>query len=108
MHNKLQNHIKDLKQMGFERRAWLMLSAFVVFSIGFIIYGAAQLEQLHLLWIIGTIGLLISMIWWYWSMRIINKLVVHREEEIAVLNDLCSDIKEVRQEVREIKTRTLD
>lgn len=108
MHEKLKNHIQDLKQIGFERRAWLVLSAFVVFSIGFIIFGSNQLEKLHILWIIGGIGLLISMVWWYWSMRIINKLVVHREEEIAVLNDLCIDIKEVRQEIRELKTKTLD
>lgn len=108
MEPKLKNHLRDLKIINAQRRAWLVLSALVIVVIGFIIFDNSRLVELHLLWTVGISGLVLSVVWWYWAMRIINKLVVHRKEETEVLIDLCESIKEIKEDVRKNFTNTVD
>lgn len=108
MEHKLKNHIKDLKSIDKQRKAWLMLSALVVFVVGYIIFDSQRLEQHHLLWSVGAIGLVLSVVWWYWAMRLINQLVEHRVEETEVLSELCVSVREIKEDVRKNFIKDVD
>lgn len=99
MHEKLKNHPKELSNIDWQRKAWLVLSAFVVVCVGFIIFDASRLRDLHIFWTVGTLGIVLATVWWYWAMRTINRMLIHRNEELEVLNELCITVKEIKVDI---------
>jgi hypothetical protein len=108
MNKKIKHHLEDLKNIDAQRKAWLVLSALVIFVLGFVIFDFTRLKDLHLLWTAGVIGITLSVIWWYWAMRIINKVIAHRVEEIEVLSDLCETVKDLKEDVRKNFIKDVD
>ena len=102
MENVLVNQLKDLKELDIQRKLWLMLSALVILVLGFLIVDSLYLEEHNLLWTVGALGITLSVVWWYWAMRLINKLITHRVEEVEVLEDLCVSIKEIKEDIKKI------
>jgi len=100
MANILLQHLEELKEMNWQRRAWLMLSALVLIVIVFLVFDNSTLEHQRLIWPFGVLGITLSVVWWYWSMRLIGRLITHRKEETEVLLDICESVKEMRDEVR--------
>ena len=101
MEHKIENQFKAISAINTHRKMWLMLSACVIAVIGFTIFDRDLLFQYNLMWILGILGITISVVWWYWVMRLINKLVHLRIEEMDVLAELCKEVKEIKQNIRE-------
>ena len=106
--NKLERYLKDLKKIDIQRKAWLALSALAVISIGFIIFDTTKLESIHILWTVGSIGIVLSVFWWYWAMRVIDKVVSHRTEELEVLSELCETVKDLKEDIRKTYVKNVD
>jgi predicted membrane protein len=100
MANILRQHLEDIKKYDVQRKGWLVLSAFVVTIILFLIFDHSEIVKHGFLFPFVVAGITLSVVWWYWSMRLIKQLLQHRKEETEVLMDLCDAIKEVKQEVR--------
>ena len=108
MENKLKAQLNDFKAIDRQRRGWLTLSAFVIAVIAFVIFSPNTLREYHILSIVGILGITLSVIWWYWAMRTVNILIHHRQEEVEVLQDLCLEIKEIKDDVRNSLAKDLD
>jgi ABC-type bacteriocin/lantibiotic exporter with double-glycine peptidase domain len=65
-----------------------------------IIFGWNAVQQYHLVWLVVGGGLIISMIWWFWTMRLINHLIHYKVTESEILNDIVEDIRAIKDEVR--------
>lgn len=102
MDNKLFNHIRKLTLLNNQRRAWLVLSCFVIISIFTIIYDWSFVGEYHLVWAVICFGLLVSSVWWYWTMRLIKDLITQRKDEALILVDIVHHIREVQNEVRKL------
>jgi len=100
MANILKKHLKEIEKLQFERKAWLVLSAFVIVSVIYLIFNFHDLSMYHHLVPVGILGIILCVVWWFWSMRIIKKLMTHRTEEIEVLISIHESIKEIREDVR--------
>jgi len=102
MDKKLTKHLQHLQAFNNQRRAWLILSFFVILETTKIIYDWSAFEAHHLLWSVVTIGLTISIVWWYWTMKMIRQLIEHRKEESEILYEIVDTIRDIKEDVKNL------
>jgi hypothetical protein len=96
----MNKHIETLQKFDQERKSWLVLSAFVAVGILGIIFGWNAVQTNHLIWVVSSLGLIIAVIWWYWTMRLIRHLIEHKIFEAVILQDIVKDIRHIKDEVK--------
>jgi len=99
----LKKHISELNQIDKYRKRWLMLSALVVIGVIFVIVDWNLLIEHKLIWQVVAGGLIISVVWWYWTMRVIRILLRQKTEETQVLTELVIFIREASQEIKNLR-----
>lgn len=104
MDRLLTNHLKNLKAFDNQRKGWLLLSAFVIVSILGILF-LPQIHPSYAIWILSSLGILLGVVWWYWTMRLIRFIIQYRIEESEILRDLVVDIKSIKTEVQKGLTK---
>lgn len=104
--DKIKEKLKSLNNLNRERIFWLRISIFVVFFCLLTVFTWDTLYKHNLLWIIGGFGILVAVVWWYWTMSIIRKLLSFKTVETEIMVDLITDIKEIKQEVRKTFSQT--
>ena len=108
MKNKLQQNISQLKQFNRQRKLWLFLSFFVISSILGIVFDWNHIQKYQLEWSLGTAGLVVAAVWWYWTMRLIRHLIEQKTTECEILTELVVEIKTIKEEVRTSLTNPID
>lgn len=113
--NKLKKVIEanqeDLEKMNDQRRAWLWASSIVFWAIIVIIFAWDWIDGLNsksVWWFIVSCMLILSINWWYWTMRIIRKLIAHQNLEYNVLISILKDIGKIKQDVKELGVKSID
>jgi hypothetical protein len=102
---------RDLDQINEQRRTWLYASSVVVVAVVVLIFGWEWLDTLHsktLWWLIASGMLVLSVNWWYWTMRVMLRLINHQKIEFAIIQELLTDIKIIRNEVKQLVDQELD
>lgn len=99
MNIKLKQHVEDLHKIDNQRKGWLALSAFVAAGVLGLIFGWNWVNDNHLIWVIVSGGLMISVIWWYWTMKLIRHLINHKLTEAEILHEVIEDIRYIRNNV---------
>jgi len=98
----MKNHIEKLQNFDRERKSWLVLSAFVSIGAIGVIFGWNAVQTNHLIWVVSSLGLVIAVIWWYWTMRLIRHLIEHKIVESNILQELVEDIRHIKEEVKNL------
>ena len=107
----IEDHQADLERMHDQRRNWLWASSIVFWAIVLIIFAWDWIDGFgskSIWWVVVSAMLIISVNWWYWTMRIIRKLIAHQEVEYEILKSILLDIAEVKSDVRDLRIKTLD
>lgn len=102
MIQKLKEFRTELEKINEQRTLWLYASAAVILGVVLIIAGWHYLQDLQMLWIFWTIistGLIVSVIWWYWTMRMIRYSLNHQLTILDLLVEMTDDIKLVKKDV---------
>ncbi len=95
----LDAHTAELQKIYDQRRVWLFVSSVVYISI---IIGIAGWEYIDLhsnkkiFWVVVSLGLLISINWWYWTMHSIGKILRNMHNEYQILLEITDDIEKVK------------
>ena len=95
----LNNIITSLKKLNFERKVWLAFSSIVCLSILLIIVDWSCIQTLHLQSYVIAAGFIVSISWWYWTMRLIRIILSHRQEEFEILQQIVEDIREIKKDI---------
>lgn len=101
----------DLEHIHDQRRLWLWASSIVFWAIIMIIFAWDWITDLHsksIWWVIVSCMLLLSINWWYWTMRVLRKLLAHQALEYEILTSMLVDLDEIKQNVRELEHRSVD
>ena len=101
MSTKLLKHVEELHKIDNQRKGWLVLSAFVSAAVLGIIFGWNWVNEHHLVWIMVSSGLVLAVVWWYWTMRLIRHLVQYKVTESEILTDIVKDIQYIRNKIEE-------
>ena len=102
---------KDLDALHNQRRLWLWASSIVFWAIICIIFAWDWIDGLHsksIWWFIVSCMLILSINWWYWTMRVIRKLVNHQAVEYDLLKSILHDLARIKKDVKDLNTRTVD
>ena len=97
---RLTHHIQNLKKMDVQRKAWLYLSGFVAATIIAIIFNWDFSSNRNVSLVLGSVGLLVSAVWWYWTMRVVRHLICFRTEETELLHSIVKEIREIKKDVK--------
>ena len=96
---KIIQHIEKLHIIDNERKGWLVLSGFVAASIIGVIFGWNMVLQNHLIWLVVSAGLVVSVTWWYWTMKLIRQMLEFKREESEVLLEVVNEIRYIKNKV---------
>lgn len=99
---KIKNHVNELKRIDSQRKKWLFLSMFVSFSVVGMIFEWEYIHTHRLVWVLTSIGLLVSVCWWYWSMRLIRHLINFKIVESEILGDIVKGVRVVQTDVQKV------
>lgn len=102
MIENLQVHIQKIKQFNKDRITWLRLSGFVIIAIFLTIIDWMFINNQNFNWLLISSGLLLSAIWWYWTMKLVRELLNHKTTEIEILSEIILDIKEIKKDIKNI------
>jgi hypothetical protein len=101
----------DINIANDQRRRWLYFSSLVFVGVLAYIIGWHWIHQLDnpwLEWSLIAVGLVITVNWWYWTMSVIRKNLQHQNKIVGVLEEVVSDVKEVKQNIQELVEKTVD
>jgi hypothetical protein len=99
MENKIKTQIQRLKQFNIEHKIWLALSLFVLIGTTVTIFDWNFIYQHRLECLAIASGLLISIVWWYWTMRITKELIAIKIADREILQEIIEDVQHVRAEI---------
>ena len=90
---------QSIGKLNIERKLWLALSGLVI-AASFVLFVEWNTIQInHLQWVFVTSGITVSMIWWFWTMRLIRIILNHRLTEVEILQEIVTDIKDIKNNV---------
>lgn len=101
MIRNLQYHVRQIRQFNKDRIVWLRLSIFVVIVIT-LLSAWALVSDRNLPWILVLSGMTLAAIWWYWTMKLVKELLMHRLREIDILSSLIEDIKDIKKDIKKL------
>lgn len=99
----LKKHAEDLDRINNQRRLWLYASSIVLIGIIFIIFGWNWIDNYHSMgiwWIVISSILVISVNWWYWTMRVIRILLQHQQVEYDLLKCILNDVNMAKDDIK--------
>lgn len=108
MEQKLKQHLDKLHAFDDERRAWLFLSSFVILTVLGIIFTWDAIIHSKIIWLLASAGLILSVTWWYWTMRLVRHLLDSKQDEYQLLSDIVKMVKEVKENVKTLGHHNVD
>lgn len=105
-YERIADHTKELEKIYSQRRKWLYVSSIVYTAIIFAIFGWDYLTQhisSRIWWVLISLSLLVSINWWFWTMKSIRTLVYSMYLEYQLLHELHSEIDELKVVILEYK-----
>ena len=97
-------------KLNDQRRKWLTFSSAIFVGIILVITFTDSINNLHsrsIWWAIGSIGLIISVNWWYWTLTLIRKVLQHQIDVIQILSEITSDVKVIRTDIKDLHQKGL-
>ena len=107
----LEDKEQDLDKLNDQRRLWLWASSIVFWAIIAVIFAWDWIDGLNsksIWWFIVSCMLILSINWWYWTMRVIRKLVHHQKVEYGILRSILIDLGKIKKDVRELGGKNID
>jgi hypothetical protein len=89
-----------LKKLNKEHKLWIRVSLFVCISILLVIHNWNEIHYYHTEWAFVSIGMLLTSIWWYWVMRVIQLMLIQQQLEIEILNDTVKSIQQIKTDIK--------
>ena len=103
MIKKLEAQQENIEKFERARKFWLRISFFVVVMVNGIVFSWNTSHPSGWAWLITSLGLIVSVVWWYWTMKLIRVILNSRVHELEILKDLSQDIKSIKKDLQKSK-----
>lgn len=98
----IKTNIETFKTFDKQQKSWLKLSVLFFVAILLIIIDWNHIRSSYWGWLTISLGVIVSIVWWYWAMTIIKKILISKQIESEILMELVQDIKSIKQDVKKI------
>lgn len=96
MFSYTQKYIYKLTKINHQKVLWYKLSVIVVMAILFTIFEYDFIIRYNLEKYLLFFGLIISALWWYWTMSVLSTLLDIKKLQLVLLDDIMSGIKDIK------------
>ena len=98
-HTMIDKHERELESINAQRRIWLYASSVVFTVVVVIIFVLNIFPSATLWWVVFSIGLIITINWWFWTMRVVNTMITHKRLESIILKSIIDDLITVKSQI---------
>lgn len=108
MVKKLEQGLAQLEKLNRQRIIWLRLSGFVVIAILtlFVDWHYIQ-ENRKLEFLVISSGIILSVLWWYWTMIILKNMIEQKKAESDAIIGVIQEVREIKEMVKKFNN-TID
>lgn len=97
MANSRTQLISELQEQA---RGWVVLGIGVIIFYPVIFFNWDLFEKYNLLIPLAICGIVGTSIWWFWTMRIVFKLLDIRREETLSFDEILKELKTIRKQLQ--------
>jgi hypothetical protein len=97
MAHNIKEILSTLQKQAF---TWTLLGVSVIVFYPIVIFNWIKIKELNLLFPLGLIGISGTMVWWFWTMYIVVRLLKLRQEESMTFSEILEEVKSIRKELR--------
>lgn len=100
----------DITRLNDQRQRWLMFSSVIFVGVILIIFFSDTINNLQsqtVWWMIGSVGLLVSINWWYWTLTLIRRVLQHQIDTVVILNEITNDVKDIKTDITDLYQKKL-
>jgi hypothetical protein len=101
---------KDIITLNNQRNYWLLFSSVIFVGVILTIAFSKSINDLHsnnFWWAIGSVGLIVSINWWYWTLSLIHSVLNNQINVIILLTEITTDVREIKTDVIELHQKEL-
>jgi len=102
------NRIQILKALENQAARWIVLGIAAVVFYLIIILNWSLIDRYHLLIPLGALAAAGTMIWWFWTMKIVTTLLNLQRDESMSLDEILKEVRAIREEVQKEIRSNLD
>lgn len=102
------NRFELLKALESQTAGWIVLGLVAVVFYPIVFFNWELIEKLQLIIPLGFAAIAGTMIWWFWTMRIVFALLKLQRDEALSLDEILKEVKTIRQEVQKEIRENLD
>jgi len=100
MYSITHKYLSKILKLNRQKILWYKLSAIVVGGIALLIYEYDYIVNKHLERYFIFAGLIVSAIWWYWTMGVLSTLFSIKNYQLKLMDEILEGIKDIRKDVR--------
>lgn len=101
MYSTAQKYLHKISKINRQKVLWYKLSLFVVIGIVFLIYDYDMIVSQRLeRWFVFA-AVIVSAIWWYWTMGVLSTLLQIKNMQINMLEDIMLILKDIKKDVKD-------
>jgi len=100
----------DIIRLNNQRKRWLVFSSIIFVGVILIIFFSEKINNLHyhsIWWLIGSIGLIVSINWWYWTLTLIRRVLQHQIDTVILLSEITNDVKSIKTDINDLYQKGL-
>jgi len=109
-HQLIEKFKSDIDRLNNQRILWLIFSFLIFSGVVLLILFSNSISSLNsqtVWWLIGSIGLLVSVNWWYWTLTLVKSVLQHQINTIIILSEITNDVKEIKTDINELYQKRL-
>ena len=101
----ISNSNSTLNKINQERRRWLYVSSVVYLGLIFLIFtfdsvfGSASKTTW---WAMLSVMIIISINWWYWTIKVLVRLLNQRQTELQIMAEIIVNLQTVKETISEL------
>lgn len=94
------NKQEILEKLEAQTAIWIVLGMAAVILYPVIFFGWGFISEMHLILPLGLIAIAGTMVWWFWTMKIIFTILRLQKDEAISFGEIMHEIKQIRKELQ--------
>jgi len=100
MYSITQKYLSKIIKLNRQKILWYKLSAIVLVGITFLIFDYDYVIKEHLERYFLFAGLIVSAVWWYWTMGVLSTLFSIKNYQLQIMSEILDNIKDIKKNIK--------